>query len=39
MSGRIINKKIDSKVVDKLFIILMIVIIFINIYNIYQFAR
>ena len=39
MSGRSINKKIDSKVVDKLFIFLMIVIIFINIYNIYQFAR
>lgn len=37
MSGRIINKKIDSKVVDKLFIGLMTVIIGINIYNIYQF--
>lgn len=36
-SGRVINKKIDSKVVDKLFIILMVVIIFINIYNIFQF--
>lgn len=37
MSGRIINKKIDTKVVDKLFIGLMAVIIGINIYNIYQF--
>jgi len=37
MSGRIINRKIDSKVVDKLFIGLMTVIIGINIYNIYQF--
>ena len=39
MSGRIINKKIDSRVVDKLFIILMAVIIGINIYNIYQFMH
>lgn len=39
MSGRKINKKIDSKVVDKLFIGLMIVIIGINIYNIYQFMH
>ena len=31
--GRAINKKIDEKTVDKLFIALMIVIIFINIYN------
>lgn len=39
MSGRIINKKIDSRVVDKLFILLMAVIIGINIYNIYQFMH
>lgn len=39
MSGRIINKKIDSKVVDKLFIFLMVVIIGINIYNIFQFMN
>lgn len=39
MSGRIINKKIDSRVVDKLFIVLMAVIIGINIYNIYQFMH
>lgn len=39
MSGRIINKKIDSRVVDKLFILLMAVIIGINIYNIYQFLH
>ena len=31
--GRAINKKIDDKVVDKLFIGLMAVIILINIYN------
>ena len=31
--GRAINKKIDEKHVDKLFIALMVVIIFINIYN------
>lgn len=39
MSGRIINKKIDSRVVDKLFVVLMAVIIGINIYNIYQFMH
>lgn len=39
MSGRVINKKIDSKVVDKLFVFLMVVIIGINIYNIYQFIH
>lgn len=39
MSGRIINKKIDSAVVDKLFIVLMAVIIGINLYNIYQFMH
>lgn len=38
MSGRSVNKKIDSRVVDRLFILLMAVIILINIYNIYQFA-
>jgi len=37
MSGRVINKKIDEMVVDKLFLFLMVVIIGINIYNIYQF--
>ncbi len=37
MSGRVINKRIDEKVVDKLFLFLMAVIIGINIYNIYQF--
>ncbi len=35
--GRIFNKKCDAKVVDKLFIALMVVIIGINIYNIYRF--
>lgn len=37
--GRAVNKKIEEKTVDKLFIGLMIVIIFINIYNIYQFMH
>lgn len=36
--GRRINKKIDEKTVDKLFIGLMVVMIGINIYNIYKFA-
>ena len=36
--GRKINKKIDSQMVDKLFIGLMIVIILINIYNVFKFA-
>lgn len=35
--GRGINKKIDSKMVDKLFIWLMVLMIGINIYNIYKF--
>lgn len=35
--GRRINKKIDEKTVDKLFIGLMVVMILINIYNIYKF--
>lgn len=38
MAGRSINKKIDSDMVDKLFIGLMVVLIFINVYNIYRFA-
>lgn len=35
--GRKVNKKIDEKTVDKLFIGLMVVIILINVYNIYKF--
>lgn len=35
--GRALNKKIEEKTVDKLFIGLMVLIIFINIYNIYKF--
>lgn len=35
--GRGLNKKIEEKTVDKLFIGLMLLIILINIYNIYQF--
>lgn len=34
--GRSINKKIDSKTVDQLFIALMLLMIFINLYNIFQ---
>lgn len=37
MSGRSINKKIKPHVVDKLFVLLMVVIIFVSIYNIFQF--
>ncbi len=37
--GRIVNKHIDTKTVDKLFIGLMLVIILINVYNVYQFTR
>ncbi|MFQ9526906.1 MAG: hypothetical protein ACLRZ4_12680 [Eubacterium ramulus] len=32
-----INKKIDEKTVDKLFITLMVLMIVINIYNIFKF--
>lgn len=39
VSGRSINKKLESHMVDKLFIILMGVIIVVNIYNIYHFIR
>lgn len=38
MAGRIINKKIVAETVNKLFIGLMVIIILLNIYNIYQFA-
>ena len=36
--GRRINKHIDMKTVETLFIGLMVVIILINVYNVYQFA-
>ena len=36
--GRSLNKKIDDKTVEKLFIALMVVMIAINIYNIYRFT-
>lgn len=35
--GRFVNKKINEKTVDRLFIGLMLVMIFINIYNIYKY--
>lgn len=38
IGGQMVNKKIDDKAVDKLFIGLMVLIICINIYNIYQFT-
>lgn len=37
--GRKVNKKIDGKTVDKLFMGLMVLIICINIYNIYKFLN
>lgn len=39
MAGSIVNKKISEEKVDKLFIGLMLVIIFINIYNTYVFMK
>ena len=35
--GRSVNKKLDSRAVDKLFIALMVVLILVNLYNIYRF--
>ena len=35
--GRSVNKKLDGGAVDRLFIGLMVLMIFINIYNIYMF--
>lgn len=37
MAGRKVNQKLDEKAVDKLFIALMVLMILINIYNIYKF--
>lgn len=37
IAGRAINKKIDADTVNRLFIWLMVAIMFINVYNIYQF--
>ena len=37
MAGRKVNKKLDERAVDKLFIGLMVLMILINIYNIYKF--
>ncbi len=37
--GRALNQKISSKTVDKLFICLMIIIIFINVYNIFIYLK
>lgn len=38
VAGRVINKKLTDGLVNRLFIVLMVVILFINIYNIYRFA-
>ncbi len=38
VSGRALNKRIEESTVDKLFIGLMVLMILINIYNLYQFA-
>lgn len=38
MAGRKINKKIDNKTVDKLFLVLMAIIIFISLYNVKKYA-
>lgn len=38
VAGRIINKKLSEKLVNRLFIGLMVVILFINLYNIYRFT-
>jgi hypothetical protein len=37
MAGRAINKKIDDAIVDKLFILLMGVIILINVYHTFKY--
>ncbi len=38
MAGRVCNKKMDNRAVDKLFILLMVVIIFISCYNTFYYA-
>ena len=38
MAGSIVNKKINDKTVEKLFMWLMLIIVFINIYNAYKFS-
>lgn len=37
VAGRIINRRIDAKAVERLFVGLMCIIILLNVYNIYQF--
>ncbi len=39
IAGRALNKKISERTVDKLFIGLMVVIIFINIYNTFLYMK
>lgn len=38
MAGSLVNKKINDKTVEKLFMWLMLIIVFINIYNAYKFS-
>ncbi len=39
IAGRMINKKLTDRLVNRLFICLMAVILFINVYNIYRFTK
>lgn len=39
MAGRGVNRKIDGRTVDRLFVWLMVLMILINLYNIYKFGR
>lgn len=39
MAGRVINKQMEDQVVDRLFVLLMLAIMAINLYNIYQFLH
>ena len=39
IAGRALNKKMDNKAVDKLFLCLMAVIIGISVFNTWQYAR
>lgn len=38
VAGRMINKRLSEKLVNRLFIVLMVMILFINLYNIYRFT-
>ena len=38
MLGRVFNKKMDNKAVDKLFLCLMVIIMGISLYNVFQYS-